>query len=637
MFGRAFPILICLCGCIACSAIPAGPPALPESAAPPAAAQVQSELPQFSELNNRSAMIAGAESASSDNVLVHHPSAAPLKDRVSLHSTASQTSWAAWGWYGLSASVYPERIEVSMLSEDQPYYVMLADFAMRRWRSYGPCKGGNLLLSPAEFCDQVLGRDGTFYVVILAADGSRPAVSGVHLETSNVMEQPGRVGWTTASYGSLPGAIQIDWEAVGNAGEWTLLRSPVDDPASVVEIPAICCSHLDTSVQPGVAYHYRVQAANMQGSARPGPRVLGLAGSAEGLSLSGRLEYDQSHPAAGMELQLGNGSLISSTDADGGFRFRGLSPGLWTLWRIDSQPRVKLGQFQVNELDCIAGSIKLSTEGTVPLDWYWIYPPSELQVGNTTPDSITLNWEPAQYATGYEVYRGRFGDPFWAELQDVTELTSIALFEQGSGLYYFWIRSIEERDGFSRVSAVSSPVGHNFSDKGLLPDTIYAVPDRTEVHAGEIVTYTVMVHQTASPLNFINSVRVTFEDGNVYVPGSFNPGSVGGSANKADGIWSLVDPKDGFLQVDAKLLSQGLADHGRVTLDFNVTPLKGRQINQATGALFNFQLIANTDINLSFQTANGLLRTYYSDGTQQHEHTWLYDDNMGQPAVSVLP
>jgi hypothetical protein len=638
MYGRACLVLICLCGIAACSA---GQPALDAVSYVPAelpgAAQVQTELPQPNELSSRTAMIAGNLPADCDNVLVHHPSAAPLKDRVSLHSTTSQTSWAAWGWYGLSASVFPERIAVSMLSEEEPYYVMLADFAMQRWRSYGPCKGGDLQLDPGEFCDQVLGRDGTFYVVILAADGSRPSVSGVQLLTSNVLEQPARIGWTTASYGSLSGSIQVDWEAVGNAGEWTLLRSRVDDPADLVQIPVNCCSHLDSTVQPGVAYHYRVQAANLQGIAPPGPRALGMAGPVTGLSLSGILEYDESHPAAGVELQLGNGSLISSTNADGHFRFDGLSAGLWTLWRVDSQPRSKLGQYQINDIECDTGNIALSTAGTVPLDWYWIYPPQNLTVGNTTPDSITLRWDPAQYATVYEVYRGRFGDPYWAELQDVTELTSIALLEQGSGIYYYWIRSREEREGFSRVSAVGRPVGHSFSDKGLLPDTIYAIPDRTEVQAGEIVTYTVLVHQTASPLNFINSVRVTFEDGNIYVPGSFNPGSVGGSANKADGIWSLVDPKDGFLQIDAKLLSQGLADHGRVTLDFNVTPLKGRQISNATGALFNFQLIANTDINLSFQTANGLLRTYYSDGTQQHEHTWKYDDNMGQPVVRVLP
>ncbi|MCB1217055.1 fibronectin type III domain-containing protein [bacterium] len=602
----------------------------------PAPEQILSVLPGIASEQPRAAMIAGAQPADANNLLARSASAGPVGSSMMLNSSAEVSSWALWGWYGLNSTVFPERIRISLSTPEEDCHVLLADFAMKRWRTLGPLQGSVIEISPAEHCDRVLGRDGVFYVAILASDGSRPVISGISIVTGNDIEMPAPVLWCTASQGSQPDRINLAWEASPLSSAWTLRRVRLADPEDLTELAVECCSYVDEDVIPGELYSYSVVCANLHGSAASGPPVLGHAGQLSGARLSGSLHYDSSHPAAGIPLQLGNGLLISSSGSDGSFSFAGLSPGLWTLWRCDSQPRVQLGQFVVSSADVSTGAITLARGGTPQLGWHWIYPPQNLHVSASTDDSVTLKWQEAERATRYEVLRGRFTDPYWAELQAVTELNSIALTNQGNGQYYYWVRSREELDGFTRISAVGQACGHLFPDKGLLPDTIYAIPDRTSVAAGEIVTFTVMVHETAHPLNFVNSVRVTFEEGNQYVSGSFNPGSVGGGVDKADGIWQYVDPADGFLPLDSEVLGQQDPVNGRSAIDFNVTPLGGSEIELATGALFNFRLRIHTDVTLSFQTSNELLRTYYSDGSQQHENVWTHDDNMGMPVVRVV-
>ena len=631
MWVRASILILLICILSACSTTRACNPVEMQ----PDHGQVLERFPGTEAGLPRSAMIAGALPADAGNLLARSASAGPVNGGIMLNSDADTSSWVIWGWYGLSSTVFPERIKLSLQAQDEPVHILLADFALKRWRTYGPVEGAEIELAPQDFCDRVIGRDGLFYVAVLASGGSQPIVNGVELSTSNIIEMPAPALWTTASQGGYPSEIHVDWEPTPLSSGWTMRREDCGR-GTYSEIPVECCSYIDQDVEPGRIYRYSVVNNNLHGEASSGPPALGYAGTISGARLTGLLQYDDDHPAAGISLQLGNGMLVGSTDWQGRFRFSGVSPGLWTLWLLADGQRRKLGQYAFSGADVDAGEILLSRDGTPQLGWHWIYPPQNLYVSSATDDSVTLKWDSAERATTYEVYRGRFTDPYWAELQASTELTSIALLDQGNGQYYYWVRSREELPGFMRVSAVGRACGHLFPDKGLLPDTIYAVPDRTQVLAGEEVTFTVKAHKTAHPLNFVNSVRVTFEEGNDFVAGSFNPGSVGGSSDTVDGLWKLVAPTDGFLPVDSEVLGQQDPINGRCVIDFNVTPLGGSEVLNATGELFNFRLRVYTDVTMSFQTSNDLLRTYYSDGTQMHENVWTHDDNMGMPVVRVI-
>jgi len=164
------------------------------------------------------------------------------------------------------------------------------------------------------------------------------------------------------------------------------------------------------------------------------------------------------------------------------------------------------------------------------------------------------------------------------------------------------------------------PTGGRFAADGL-----YAIPQQTSAAVGEAVRIVVATGVTARPFQYMNSVRVTFSAGEPsYVPGSYNVGAIGGALEYADGIWAVVQPEGFLLPTDYMLGFNNYDDaSGSWAMDFNVTPISGRQIDSREGELFNFEVTfahAGTVV-LGFEEFNQVKRTYFSDGSST-EYYW---------------
>jgi hypothetical protein len=123
-------------------------------------------------------------------------------------------------------------------------------------------------------------------------------------------------------------------------------------------------------------------------------------------------------------------------------------------------------------------------------------------------------------------------------------------------------------------------------------------------------------------------VRVTVDatSGFDYVNNSFNIGDLNGAADDVDGIWAaMAGLTDGsFLLAPDSFYDIQDAGAGLSALDFNITPLGGSDIVNASGALFNFQATFTTPGTyvLGFQELNIVDRTYYNDGAQAVNYLW---------------
>lgn len=149
-----------------------------------------------------------------------------------------------------------------------------------------------------------------------------------------------------------------------------------------------------------------------------------------------------------------------------------------------------------------------------------------------------------------------------------------------------------------------------------------------------MVCISVECFETASPFYQLKGVRVSFPDSCEYRMWSFNVGARGGPDDDPDGaVWSLVAPDSLELPDDASLQNEVDLGGGRRAIDVFIWPEGGGEIVDASGELFNFELMLTDECTDGEQIEIGIERledtsnrTYYADelGT---DYNWADDDN----------
>jgi hypothetical protein len=158
------------------------------------------------------------------------------------------------------------------------------------------------------------------------------------------------------------------------------------------------------------------------------------------------------------------------------------------------------------------------------------------------------------------------------------------------------------------------------------------VPEVQLAYPGQPVRIVVSTTKTAS--EFRNAtVRILYPATCHYKASSFNIGAPGGTRWAVDGVWSLtdalnfIDPPGDFPEVQI--------DAGHNAIDVPLTSDATTGAVGASGALFNFELVAGGDAAFSF--SRGSLAqplTAYFDAAGD-AHFWSSDSNAGQPGIQV--
>lgn len=164
-------------------------------------------------------------------------------------------------------------------------------------------------------------------------------------------------------------------------------------------------------------------------------------------------------------------------------------------------------------------------------------------------------------------------------------------------------------------------------------DALALIPDKLAARPGEAVRVTVYANQSASPFYSLGGLSVAFEQGNYFRHGSFNVGEPGGTSAHADGLWPMLGATTLILPPD-DLIQEAPYAAGKVLLKFYLTPQDGHEVQAATGALFNFELICHSDVNLQLVRGSSPPGCYYLDfgGTS---HTWAHDEDVVVPPIVV--
>jgi hypothetical protein len=177
----------------------------------------------------------------------------------------------------------------------------------------------------------------------------------------------------------------------------------------------------------------------------------------------------------------------------------------------------------------------------------------------------------------------------------------------------------------------------------LARDTLYAVPLQERAAVGESVRVAVWTGVPANPFQYMAGCGLTMPLDGEYVRQSFDLGApddvpdyaphTGAAVLPLDGIWLALQPRDGFLLAPDWFIQSTETPGARRRWDFNITPLGGRDMREASGALFSAEFrFARPGVKVfGFQQFYGVSRTYYSDDGR--EHYWGDSTNSGGPGM----
>jgi hypothetical protein len=190
------------------------------------------------------------------------------------------------------------------------------------------------------------------------------------------------------------------------------------------------------------------------------------------------------------------------------------------------------------------------------------------------------------------------------------------------------------------LTSAASTTAINCPALELEADTLYAIPLDTTVAVGEPVRIVFATGELPNPFQFLAGLRVIVDEdaGIEYVPDSINAGAPGGAADDPDGIWADMN-MTGFL-LPQNIVPSNVG--GFTAYDFNITPLGGEDLTDASGALFNaeFTFDAAGTWQLGFQENETVDRTYYQDQNTTPNYFWGDITNLhaGVPsAITVTP
>jgi hypothetical protein len=175
------------------------------------------------------------------------------------------------------------------------------------------------------------------------------------------------------------------------------------------------------------------------------------------------------------------------------------------------------------------------------------------------------------------------------------------------------------------------------------PNTLYVLPLANKVAVGEPVTIVCATGALANPFLNMNDVSLIIEEDADLVPGSFNPGMVGGGLHEMDSaLWAAVGHHS-FLLADNPLQATASGPgnnipEGHERWSFTLAGVGGTEIDFAEGILFSFQLTFSKPglKRIGLQQVDGIKRSYYSDGDGT-EYFWdtLMADEHGVLNVAV--
>lgn len=190
------------------------------------------------------------------------------------------------------------------------------------------------------------------------------------------------------------------------------------------------------------------------------------------------------------------------------------------------------------------------------------------------------------------------------KVQPVTIRTDVLVSHLDAATEAYWVEAVEELK------------------LDLPADCVAVVPLRLEAEPGTAVPVTVYANQTANPLHAIDNIRVAFELSNEYETASFNAGDRGGSPSLPDGIWTGIDTDSVNLTIAHKTAAASSSEAEESVVDVQLLPVSGEDMNEATGALFNFNLICHTDaLPEVILIENDETASLFSD-TSKNSYTW---------------
>lgn len=124
----------------------------------------------------------------------------------------------------------------------------------------------------------------------------------------------------------------------------------------------------------------------------------------------------------------------------------------------------------------------------------------------------------------------------------------------------------------------------------LQPDTLYLIPESTEVRIGEPLRLTVVTGRVSDPFHHPICTFVTeIESGLEYVPGSRNAGAVGGGVDEVDGFWKYLQPSSLSVVPDEMMKAWNPSETLRA-IPFNVMPWIESDVRDVSGPILNLQV-----------------------------------------------
>ncbi|GEM_PF-2835096 len=177
---------------------------------------------------------------------------------------------------------------------------------------------------------------------------------------------------------------------------------------------------------------------------------------------------------------------------------------------------------------------------------------------------------------------------------------------------------VEGKTGMTHVAAEDSQGATAETDAllaMLLPDTLYAIPLKTQVQVDEPVIVVVASGVLPNPFRDASMISLTVEPGAQF--GDSSPGTPGGDGE--DGIWSPL----GTSTVHAFSYLGDNGD-GLQRLEVTLLPFDGTEIIGAAGSLFCVECTFDSPgtYTFGFKEITGIVkRTYYTD-YDEYEYSW---------------
>ena len=170
-----------------------------------------------------------------------------------------------------------------------------------------------------------------------------------------------------------------------------------------------------------------------------------------------------------------------------------------------------------------------------------------------------------------------------------------------------------------------------------LPDTLYAVPLKSNCEVDEPFTVQLLTGATTNPFRYVPSIYLSCNGPMEYIYESGNAGVPGGNEDDADGLWSqMAVPPSGFQIFEVARMTDGT--EAEEVFEIILAPQGGSDLAGAYGGIVNaeFTFSAPGVYDLRFQdTYDGIPRTYYEDW-DEYTYAWADRTNVHDGLITTI-